>query len=57
MLEAGDRPSGIVEIPGALFKQVSLFDLWREPGLNATVLKEKELRRSQVLVGCPVPGF
>ncbi|XP_049644111.1 otoancorin [Suncus etruscus] len=49
ILEAGDRPSGIVEIPGALFKQVSLFDLWREPGLNATVLKEKELRRSQAL--------
>ncbi|XP_055994786.1 otoancorin [Sorex fumeus] len=49
VLEAGDRPPGIVEIPGALFKQVSLFDVWREPGLNATVLKEKELRRSQAL--------
>ncbi|XP_054992775.1 LOW QUALITY PROTEIN: otoancorin [Sorex araneus] len=49
VLEAGDRPPGVLEIPGALFKQVSLFDVWREPGLNATVLKEKELRRSQAL--------
>ncbi|XP_029804452.1 otoancorin [Suricata suricatta] len=49
MSEAGDTASGIVEIQGAFFKEVSLFDLRREPGFNTTVLKEKELRRSQAL--------
>ncbi|XP_004398870.1 PREDICTED: otoancorin isoform X1 [Odobenus rosmarus divergens] len=49
MIEAGDTTSGIVEIQGAFFKEVSLFDLRREPGFNTTVLKEKELRRSQAL--------
>ena len=48
MIEAGDPASGIVEIRGAFFKEVSLFNLRREPGFNTTVLKEKELRRSQV---------
>ncbi|XP_004442765.1 PREDICTED: otoancorin [Ceratotherium simum simum] len=49
MIEAGDTTSGVVEIQGAFFKEVSLFDLWKEPGFNSTVLKEKELRRSQAL--------
>uniref|UniRef100_A0A8C0PYX5 Otoancorin n=1 Tax=Canis lupus familiaris TaxID=9615 RepID=A0A8C0PYX5_CANLF len=49
MIEAGDTTSGIVEIQGAFFKEVSLFDLRGEPGFNTTVLKEKELRRSQAL--------
>ncbi|XP_045632400.1 otoancorin [Ursus americanus] len=49
MIEAGDPASGIVEIRGAFFKEVSLFDLRREPGFNTAVLKEKELRRSQAL--------
>ncbi|XP_040491161.1 otoancorin isoform X5 [Ursus maritimus] len=49
MIEAGDPASGIVEIRGAFFKEVSLFDLQREPGFNTAVLKEKELRRSQAL--------
>ncbi|XP_025772433.1 otoancorin [Puma concolor] len=49
MIEAGDTVSGIVEIQGAFFKEVSLFNLRREPGFNTTVLKEKELRRSQAL--------
>ncbi|XP_025711178.1 otoancorin isoform X1 [Callorhinus ursinus] len=49
MIEAGDTTSGLVEIQGAFFKEVSLFDLRREPGFNTTVLKEKELRRSQAL--------
>uniref|UniRef100_A0A8C5VB83 Otoancorin n=1 Tax=Microcebus murinus TaxID=30608 RepID=A0A8C5VB83_MICMU len=49
MIEGGDPASGIVEIPGAFFKEVSLFDLRREPGFNPTVLKDKELRRSQAL--------
>uniref|UniRef100_A0A4W2GD51 Otoancorin n=1 Tax=Bos indicus x Bos taurus TaxID=30522 RepID=A0A4W2GD51_BOBOX len=48
VMEAGDTASGIVKIQGAFFKEVSLFDLWREPGFNSTVLKEKEIRRSQV---------
>ncbi|XP_008059953.1 otoancorin [Carlito syrichta] len=49
MIGAGDIASGLVEIQGSFFKEVSLFDLWREPGFNSTVLKEKELRRSQAL--------
>ncbi|XP_047693394.1 otoancorin isoform X4 [Prionailurus viverrinus] len=49
MIEAGDTVSGILEIQGAFFKEVSLFNLRREPGFNTTVLKEKELRRSQAL--------
>ncbi|XP_062956736.1 otoancorin [Cynocephalus volans] len=49
MIKAGDTASGIVEIQGAFFKEVSLFDLRREPGFNSTVLKEKELRSSQAL--------
>ncbi|XP_071067350.1 otoancorin [Dasypus novemcinctus] len=49
MVEAGDTTSAIVDIQGAFFKEVSLYDLWREPGFNSTVLKEKELRRSQAL--------
>ncbi|KAG8513513.1 Otoancorin, partial [Galemys pyrenaicus] len=49
MIEAEDTASGIVEIQGAFFKEVSLFDLWREPGFSFTVLKEKELRWSQAL--------
>ncbi|XP_037360454.1 otoancorin isoform X2 [Talpa occidentalis] len=49
MIEAEDTTSGIVEIQGAFFKEVSLFDLWWEPGFNLTVLKEKELRWSQAL--------
>uniref|UniRef100_A0A2K5I2E8 Otoancorin n=1 Tax=Colobus angolensis palliatus TaxID=336983 RepID=A0A2K5I2E8_COLAP len=49
MVEAGDTASGIVEIQGAFFKEVSLFDLRRQPGFNSTVLKDKELGRSQAL--------
>ncbi|KAL6087759.1 hypothetical protein STEG23_008059, partial [Scotinomys teguina] len=44
-----DSPSGVVEVPRTLFKEVSLYDLWKESRFNATVLKEKELRRSQAL--------
>ncbi|XP_010621848.1 otoancorin [Fukomys damarensis] len=46
--EADTAPS-IAELQGALFKEVSLFDLRREPQLNLTLLKEKELRSSQAL--------
>ncbi|XP_021093167.1 otoancorin isoform X4 [Heterocephalus glaber] len=45
--EAGDTAASIMELQGAFFKEVSLFDLRREPRLNSTGLKEKELRRSQ----------
>ncbi|XP_037671243.1 otoancorin isoform X2 [Choloepus didactylus] len=48
MIEAEDTASAIVDIQGAFFKEVSLYDLRRQPGFNSTVLKEKELRRSQV---------
>nr|KAF6294867.1 otoancorin [Pipistrellus kuhlii] len=46
---AGAGAPGVVDMPGALFKEVSLFDLRRELGLNSTVLKEKAFRRSQAL--------
>nr|XP_006201258.1 otoancorin isoform X1 [Vicugna pacos] len=49
MIEVGDTASGVAEIQGAFFKEVSLFDLGREPQFNSTVLKEKQLRRSQAL--------
>uniref|UniRef100_A0A8D1L288 Otoancorin n=1 Tax=Sus scrofa TaxID=9823 RepID=A0A8D1L288_PIG len=49
VMEAGGTDSSIADIQGAFFKEVSLFDLRREPGFNASVLKEKELRRSQAL--------
>ncbi|ERE78463.1 otoancorin [Cricetulus griseus] len=50
LMETEDAPaSGIAEMPRALFKEVSLYDLWKETQFNTTVLKEKELRRSQAL--------
>ncbi|XP_006892755.1 PREDICTED: otoancorin [Elephantulus edwardii] len=49
IMEAGDPGLALSDIQGAFFKEVSLFDLWRGPGINLTVLKEKELRRSQAL--------
>ncbi|VTJ78870.1 Hypothetical predicted protein [Marmota monax] len=49
MIEVGDTTSGIVEIQGTFFKEVSLFDLRRESQFNSSILKEKELRRSQAL--------
>uniref|UniRef100_A0A8C0L7D9 Otoancorin n=1 Tax=Canis lupus dingo TaxID=286419 RepID=A0A8C0L7D9_CANLU len=58
MIEAGDTTSGIVEIQGAFFKEVSLFDLRGEPGFNTTVLKEKEVLTSiwmHVLAECGFP--
>uniref|UniRef100_A0A8D2JJC7 Otoancorin n=1 Tax=Varanus komodoensis TaxID=61221 RepID=A0A8D2JJC7_VARKO len=33
----------------AFFKEVSLFDLWKEERLNSSLVKEKELRPSQAL--------
>ncbi|KAM5130486.1 otoancorin [Callospermophilus lateralis] len=49
MTEVDDTTSGIVEIQGTFFKEVSLFDLRRESRFNSSILKEKELRRSQAL--------
>ncbi|XP_039696106.1 otoancorin [Pteropus medius] len=49
IMEAGDSAPGIVEIQGAFFKEVSLFDLRREPRFNETVVRGKELRRAQAL--------
>ncbi|XP_048188393.1 LOW QUALITY PROTEIN: otoancorin [Perognathus longimembris pacificus] len=49
LAELGDPASGIAQVPGPFFKEVSLFDLRREPQFNATSLKDKELRRSQAL--------
>ncbi|KAH0504211.1 Otoancorin [Microtus ochrogaster] len=50
LMEAEDAAvSGLVEVPRALFKEVSLSDLWKGSRFNATVLKEKKLRRSQAL--------
>ncbi|XP_051002943.1 otoancorin [Acomys russatus] len=48
LMEAEDS-SAIVEVPRVLFKEVSLYGLWKESQFNASVLKEKELRRSQAL--------
>lgn len=47
-MEEDATASGLVEVPRALFKEVSLSHLWKESQFNTTVLKEKELRRSQV---------
>nr|KAF6441725.1 otoancorin [Rousettus aegyptiacus] len=49
IMEAGDSTPGIVDIQGAFFKEVSLFDLRREPRFDETVLRGKELRRAQAL--------
>ncbi|KAF7242929.1 Otoancorin, partial [Varanus komodoensis] len=39
----------ITDLQGAFFKEVSLFDLWKEERLNSSLVKEKELRPSQAL--------
>ncbi|XP_051703876.2 otoancorin [Oryctolagus cuniculus] len=48
-LGAGEPAPGIMELQGAFFMEVSLFHLQREPGLSTTMLREKQLRRSQAL--------
>ncbi|NXU53488.1 OTOAN protein, partial [Turnix velox] len=45
----GDFSSSVKDIQGAFFKEISLSDLWKQTGYNASVMKEKELRRSQAL--------
>ncbi|XP_062036035.1 otoancorin [Lepus europaeus] len=46
---AGDPAPGIMELHRDFFTEVSLFHLQSEPGLSTTMLKEKQLRRSQAL--------
>ncbi|NXS43785.1 OTOAN protein, partial [Balaeniceps rex] len=47
--ESGDFSSSVKDIQGAFFKEISLSDLWKETGYNSSMMKEKELRRSQAL--------
>ncbi|XP_028913707.1 otoancorin [Ornithorhynchus anatinus] len=49
MIESGDISSAVVDEQGVFFKELSLSDLWKESGFNSSVVKEKELRRSQAM--------
>ncbi|XP_062444277.1 otoancorin [Rhea pennata] len=44
-----DFSSSITDIQGAFFKEIPLSYLWNETGYNSSMMKEKELRRSQAL--------
>ncbi|XP_067162218.1 otoancorin [Apteryx mantelli] len=44
-----DFSSSVIDIQGDFFKEISLSDLWKETGYNSSMMKEKELRRSQAL--------
>ncbi|KGL86619.1 Otoancorin [Charadrius vociferus] len=46
---SGDFSSSVKDIQGAFFKEISLSDLWKQTGYNSSIMKEKELRRSQAL--------
>ncbi|KAF1552199.1 Otoancorin, partial [Eudyptes schlegeli] len=46
---SGDFSSSVKDIQGAFFKEISLSDLWKQTGYNSSMMKEKELRRSQAL--------
>ncbi|XP_057272873.1 LOW QUALITY PROTEIN: otoancorin [Pezoporus wallicus] len=46
---SGDFSSSVKDIPGAFFKEISLPGLWKQTGYNSSMMKEKELRRSQAL--------
>uniref|UniRef100_A0A8B9P496 Otoancorin n=1 Tax=Apteryx owenii TaxID=8824 RepID=A0A8B9P496_APTOW len=45
-----DFSSSVTDIQGDFFKEISLSDLWKETGYNSSMMKEKELRRSQVKI-------
>ncbi|NWX74107.1 OTOAN protein, partial [Alca torda] len=45
----GDFSSSVKYIQGAFFKDISLSDLWKLTVYNSSMMKEKELRRSQAL--------
>ncbi|KFP11717.1 Otoancorin [Egretta garzetta] len=46
---SGHFSSSVKDIQGAFFKEISLSDLWKQTGYNSSMIKEKELRRSQAL--------
>ncbi|NXK07477.1 OTOAN protein, partial [Herpetotheres cachinnans] len=46
---SGDFSSSVKDIQGAFFKEISLSGLWKQTGYNSSMMKEKELRRSQAL--------
>ncbi|NWR69604.1 OTOAN protein, partial [Centropus unirufus] len=46
---SGDFYSSVKDIQGAFFKEISLSALWKQTGYNSSMMKEKELRRSQAL--------
>ncbi|NXC27311.1 OTOAN protein, partial [Campylorhamphus procurvoides] len=46
---SGDFSSSVKDIQGAFFKEVSLSGLWKQTGYSSSMMKEKELRRSQAL--------
>uniref|UniRef100_A0A8B9UKS8 Otoancorin n=2 Tax=Anas TaxID=8835 RepID=A0A8B9UKS8_9AVES len=48
MASSRDFSSPVTDIQGAFFREISLPYLWKENGYNSSVMKEKELRRSQV---------
>ncbi|KFZ69016.1 Otoancorin [Podiceps cristatus] len=49
---SGDFSSSVKDIQGAFFKEIPLSDLWKQTGYNCSMMKEKELRRSQALYLC-----
>ncbi|KAG6927690.1 otoancorin, partial [Chelydra serpentina] len=49
MLASRELSSAVTDIQGAFFKEVCLSDLWKETGFNFSIVKEKELRKSQAL--------
>ncbi|XP_071427183.1 otoancorin [Pithys albifrons albifrons] len=46
---SGGFSSSVKDIQGAFFKEVSLSGLWKQTGYSSSMMKEKELRRSQAL--------
>ncbi|NXN22114.1 OTOAN protein, partial [Nycticryphes semicollaris] len=44
-----DFSSSVKDIQGAFFKEIPLSDLWKQTEYNSSMMKEKELRRSQAL--------
>ncbi|NXL44649.1 OTOAN protein, partial [Podilymbus podiceps] len=49
---SGDFSSSVKDIQGAFFKEIPLSYLWKQTGYNSSIMKEKELRRSQALYLC-----
>ncbi|KAM3826505.1 otoancorin [Vipera latastei] len=49
LLASSPLSSVLTDLPSAFFTEVSLFDLWKAGGLNASLVKNKELRTSQAL--------